>query len=324
LTAEDADVLAATVPAITMCSPLVSGREQLVSSGRNWNTRYQGVLPAFFEIRRRGASEGTLFSEADETHAARVLVLGEVVARELFGDESPLGRTVRMNRFPFQVIGVLAARGTERGGVDRDDVAFVPFSTAGRSLDRRDWVSDVMCAVSTPEALDAAEADAVAVLRERHHLDEEEPDDFQIQRPIEALEMRASAARTMTVTLTAIGAVSLVVGGVGIMNIMLVAVTERKREIGLRLAVGARLRDIRWQFLVEAVTIGLAGGVCGIGLGWLGASILSSTFGWEAIVTREVVMLATVSALIAALVFGYYPAHRASLLDPIEALRIEG
>jgi putative ABC transport system permease protein len=200
---------------------------------------------------------------------------------------------------------------------------FVPLTTAKKTLDRRDAVTDIMCALSSPDAMRSAEAGVVSLLRARHRLAEGAPDDFQIQRPIETLQLRAQSAEAMTAMLTAIGAVSLVVGGVGIMNIMLVAVTERKHEIGIRLAIGARARDVRWQFLLEAAGIGLVGGIVGVGVGWASAEILSSNFGWPTAILTEVVAVAVATAVGAGLVFGYYPAHRASNLDPIEAIRTD-
>jgi putative ABC transport system permease protein len=281
------------------------------------------VWPSFFDIRRRTVAAGTVFGEADETGSKRVLVLGQAVAERLFGGENPVGRLVRINRFPFTVIGVLESRGADRGGVDRDDVMFVPLSTALRTLDRRDWVSDIMCAVKSPDLTDLATAEASLLLRVRHALEPDEPDDFQIQRPVETLRMRAQTANTLTAMLTSIGAVSLIVGGVGIMNIMLVSVTERRREIGVRMAIGARVRDIRWQFLLEAAAIGLAGGVLGICVGWTAAQALTAMFAWPTIVEASVMGWAVTVAVGSGLLFGYLPAHQASLFDPIEAMRAE-
>jgi putative ABC transport system permease protein len=323
MTRDDAIAIAEHVPEIEACSGQVTGREQVIAAGQNWNTRYQGVSEAFFGIRRRELLGGTFFTPQDVARQNRVLVLGPSVAERIFGQEDPVGRTVRMGRFPYQVIGVLTSRGVTRGGVDRDDAVFVPISTAQRRIDRREWITDIMCSVTAPELMARAEANIVALLRARHELMAGEPDDFRIQRPLETLQLRAATARTMGWMLTAIGAVSLLVGGVGIMNIMLVSVTERRREIGLRLAIGARMRDVRGQFLWEAIALGLLGGAAGIALGWIGAEVLSRAFGWPTIVSIQTVTLAVTLAIAAGVAFGYYPAHRASALDPIEALRIE-
>jgi putative ABC transport system permease protein len=323
LTAADADAMAAEATGIAACSPLMNGREQVIAGGRNWNTRYQGVNPSYFDIRRRSVVVGTLFSEADLQDRTRVLVLGPTVAERLFPGENPVGKTIRMGRFPFRVVGVLASRGSERSGVDRDDVVFVPLTTAVRTLDRQTWVNDIMCGVTSPEVMRMAEAQVVSLLRARHGLTTGEDNDFQLQRPSEILALRASAAETLSMLLLAIGAVSLVVGGVGIMNIMLVSVTERRREIGVRLAIGARARDIRRQFLVEALLMGAAGGAVGVVIGWAGSWVLSSHFNWPTMVTGDVVFLATTVSIAAAVVFGYYPAYRASGLDPMHAIHTE-
>ena len=323
LTDEDAAAIAAYVPGITMCSPVAQGREQIGIPGSNWNTRYQAVLPSFFAIRRRPAASGSLFVEADEAAAARVIVMGASAAQNLFGTDDPVGRTVRMNGFPWRVIGVMAPIGADQNNVDRDDVVFVPFSAAYRDLNRVEWVTDVMCAVDRPDRMDAAEAEVSALLRTRHELPSEGDDDFAIQKPIGIIEMRAQTSQTLAVMLTSIGAVSLVIAGVGIMNIMLVSVAERSREIGVRMAIGARQLDIRLQFLIEAALLGLLGGAAGVLLGWLGAHAVSAIFTWPTIVTRQAVLVATVSACGAGILFGYFPAHLASNLDPIEAIRDE-
>lgn len=323
LTRDDARAIVEQVPGVPMCSPIASGREQLIVGRNNWNTRYQGVHPSYFSIRKRTVIAGTLFTQADADNFTRVVVLGPTVATYLFGDENPIGRQIRMGRFPFQVIGVLESRGTARGGVDRDDTVFLPFSTANRTLDRRTWVSDIVCAVTPVEYMRAAEVGVTSLLRVRHRLLPDEENDFDIEHPVETIELRSQATQTMSAMLTGIAAVSLIVGGVGIMNIMLVAVTERRREIGVRLAVGARIRDIRWQFLVEAAGLGLVGAGVGIALGSIAAHVVATRFGWGAMVSLDAVTLATVSAVATAVVFGFLPAYRASMLDPIDAIRIE-
>jgi putative ABC transport system permease protein len=323
LTVDDSEALAAEIPEITKCSPNISGREQIIFGNQNWNTRYQGVSPDFFEIRQRTASRGTLFNVYDETHNARVVVLGSTVAEQLFGGDDPVGRSVRIGRFVYQILGVLESKGVGGGGLDRDDTMFVPFTTAMRLLERHPWISDVMCSASSATMVPVAEQKAVDLLRERHEIYGEEPNDFELQDPTAMIEMRARTTETLRLLLTAIGSVSLVVGGIGIMNIMLVSVTERRREIGARMAVGARVRDIRWQFLLEAATIGTCGGLAGIGLGIVASWLLGQYYDAPVVVSGRLIAAVTAAAIGAGLLFGYLPAHRASALDPIEALRAE-
>jgi putative ABC transport system permease protein len=323
MTPEDATAIEQLVPEVARCSPVVQGRQQIATVGRNWNTRYQGVLPAFFSIRNRVPQSGQLFTEYDQHNAERVVVLGASAAEQLFDQADPVGAHIRINGFPFTVVGVLARKGVGTGGLDRDDVAFIPLATVERNIDGRDRVSDIMCAVHLPDQTDAAEAAITDLLRERHRLDEEESDDFRIQRPIEVLSMRAASANTLSRLLIGIGAVSLVIGGVGILNIMLVSVAERRREIGIRLAIGARTRDIQRQFLIEAAALGFAGAGGGIALGWLAAWSFSATFDWPIFLSASIAVWAAAAALGASIVFGYFPAHVASNLDPLEVMRTE-
>ena len=325
LTVEDALAIETQAPDVAACSPLTEGREQVIAANQNWNTRYQGVAPSFFEIRKWTVAAGTLFNEVDVEQANKVVVLGDVVAERLFGEENanPVGQMIRLGRQPFLVVAVLQSKGVSRAYVDRDDGVFVPYTTAMKSLNRRTWIDDVMCAVPNPDTMERAEFMASQVLRVNHGILDPEDDDFTIRKPTESLEMRAATMRTMTMMLMAIASVSLVVGGVGIMNIMLVSVTERTREIGLRLAIGAKMSDIRLQFLVEASVLGMLGGAAGVALGWLGSEFLASQWGWPVQVSTDAAFIAVASAAGAALVFGYYPAHQASALDPIDALRTE-
>ena len=325
LTVEDALAIETQVPDVAACSPLTEGREQVIAANQNWNTRYQGVAPSFFDIRKWTVAAGTLFNAVDVEQANKVVVLGDVVAERLFGEENanPVGQMIRLGRQPFLVVAVLQSKGVSRAYVDRDDGVFVPYTTAMKSLNRRTWIDDIMCAVPNPDTMERAEFMASQVLRVNHGILDPEDDDFTIRKPTESLEMRAATMRTMTMMLMAIASVSLVVGGVGIMNIMLVSVTERTREIGLRLAIGAKMSDIRLQFLVEASVLGVLGGAAGVALGWLGSQFLSSQWGWPVQVSTDAAFIAVAAAAGAALVFGYYPAHQASALDPIDALRTE-
>jgi putative ABC transport system permease protein len=323
LVVEDAGAIVESVPDVMACSPQVDGREQLIAGNMNWNTRYQGVSEHFFEIRRWRMASGVPFSAYDVQNAERVAVLGGVAAERLFGDEEPVGRTFRMGLFPYKVVGVLQRKGMSRAGIDRDDAVIVPHTTARQFLNGRYWLDDIVCLVQSPEVMERAEAHIVTLLRARHDLTGEDPDDFDIRRPLEALELRAETARRMTMMLTGIASVSLIVGGVGIMNIMLVSVAERTYEIGLRMAMGARMGDIRHQFLTEAALLGMAGGVIGVLGGYAASAFLSASYGWNTAASAETAMLAVAIAAGAAIVFGYYPAHHASMLEPVDALRAE-
>jgi putative ABC transport system permease protein len=323
LVVEDAKAIVASIPDVAACSPQVDGREQAISGSRNWNTRYQGVSPDFFEIRRWWPVAGVPFSQFDMDSAARVAVLGSIVAERLFEGENPIGATFRFGRFPYKVIGVLERKGASRTGLERDDAVILPYTTVRRYLNGRDWLDDIVCTVTSPNVVDRAEAQIVSLLRFRHELDSEDEDDFDIRRPVEALELRAETTRRMTTMLTAIASVSLIVGGVGIMNIMLVSVTERTYEVGLRMAVGATMGAIRQQFVTEAALLGFVGGACGVLAGWSASAVLATAYGWHASASTETAVIAVAIAGGAAIVFGYYPAHRASLMDPVDALKAE-
>jgi putative ABC transport system permease protein len=324
LTPGDAVALSREVPSIVACSPRLQGRQQLIIGNQNWNTRYEGVSASFFEIRKRGLSLGTAFDDDDEASAKRVIVMGEAVRERLFGAENPIGRQVRAGPFIFTVIGVLASKGTDVAGLDRDDAVLVPITTAMRNFDRRQHVDDVMCSVTSPASMDQAEAGAAVVLRARHRLLElGAPDDFEVRKPIEFLEARAETAATLRRLLIGIGGVSLLIGGIGIMNIMLVSVTERRQEIGVRMAIGARMRDIRRQFMFESAAIGLAGGLAGVLIGLGASAIFARAFEMPLVLSIELVVWTVGIAIAAGIGFGYWPAFRASTLDPIDAMRAE-
>jgi putative ABC transport system permease protein len=304
LVPEDADAIAANVPEITACSSVVNGRDQVIIGNRNWNTRLLGVAPAYFAIRRWELAGGSWFSLDQVRQRAKVAILGANVSTELFGQTNPVGRILRIGAFPFTVIGVLQPRGSDRSGVNQDDVVVMPYTTAQRSIEGRTYVNEIICATRRPEETLAAEMRAAEVLRLQHGIPVGGQDDFYIRRPQESLNLRLSAMRSLTLLLASVALVSLVVGGVGIMNIMLVSVAERTREIGLRIAIGARARDIRIQFLIEAV-----------------AQIITWVLGWQTLISSEAILVAVVTATGAGLLFGYMPASRAATMEPMEALR---
>jgi putative ABC transport system permease protein len=324
LTPDDAAALPREVPSILACSPRLQGRQQLVVGNQNWNTRYEGVSASFFDIRKRTVSLGAPFNAGDVTSASRVIVIGEAVRERLFGADNPIGREVRAGVFVFHVIGVLQSKGTDVAGLDRDDTVLVPITTAMRNFDRRQYVDDVMCSVASPAAMDSAEAGAATTLRARHRLlVSGAPDDFEVRKPIEFLQARAATAATLRRLLIGIGSVSLLIGGIGIMNIMLVSVTERRQEIGVRMAIGARMRDIRRQFMLESATIGLAGGLAGIALGIAASAAFAAALEMPMTVSPELIFWTVAIAIAAGVGFGYWPAFRASMLDPIDAMRAE-
>ena len=309
-----------SVARVTACSPQVDSRVQVVYRNQNWSTTYRGVSPEYLQIRRLNVERGTMFSERDVDSRANVCLLGRTVLQMLFAEEDPIGETIRVHNLPFKVVGILQAKGVSSGGADQDDTLLLPYTTAQRKIRGIAWVDDIMCSVGSASAVMPVQAEIVSLLRLRHRLASEAPNDFNVRTPQETMRLREETARTMTSMISAIGLVSLVVGGIGIMNIMLVSVAERTREIGLRLATGARPGDIRRQFLAEAITLGLIGGGFGIVLGVLGSRALVLALGWPMSISLETIGIATGSALAAGLVFGYYPARHAAALDPIEAL----
>jgi putative ABC transport system permease protein len=309
-------------------SPRPEQAMQLVSAGANWKSDVGGVIPDFFDIRIWPIRSGRNISAADVENGAKVLVLGLTTAAKLLGPGvDPLGAEVRIANVPFTVIGLLEHKGSSPGGFDLDDNAYVPFTTYVDKLQGgglRNYVNGSIY-VGATSAADAAGAEQqlTSLLRDRHHLAPGVDDDFQIRNMVEAAEAEAEGARTMATLLAAIAAVSLLIAGIGIMNIMLVSVTERTREIGLRMAVGARPRDILWHFLAEALTLSLVGGLGGTALGVLGSDAIGSALGWPLYLRADGIIVSVAVSAGVGLLFGVYPAMRAAALDPIEALRFE-
>jgi len=328
LTEDDANAIATECPSVSAVSPIVRGGVQVVYGNNNWATNAQGVTPDYMTIRDATMMYGQFFTADDVDAAAKVAVLGETVSQTLFGDADPTGQAVIIKNVPFTVAGVLTPKGQSPTGQDQDDVILLPISTAmqkvlGANKANAKAVGSLMVQAIGPQAMDQALQEVTDLLRERHKILPGMEDDFTARNLTEGYAAQESSAQVMSILLGAIASVSLIVGGIGIMNIMLVSVTERTREIGLRQAVGAKTRDILSQFLVEAVTLSLLGGIIGIVVG-LTASLLISHFAqWSTKVSLLSVLMAFVFSALVGVFFGYYPARKAAFLDPIEALRYE-
>jgi putative ABC transport system permease protein len=328
LTWADLEAIGDEVPELALVAAQLTTVAQLQAEGQNWNTSVQGTTPGFFAIRNWSVGSGRLFDVGDVEGGTKVIVLGQTVVENLFGAfADPIGQVVRVNRVPFEVIGVLAEKGQSAFGTDNDDVAFVPLSTyrsrvetggLGQFLD-----GTIFASARSPELTAPAKTRIETLLRARHRIREGALDDFTVRNLADFAAAQEEGARTMNSLLAGIALVSLVVGGIGIMNIMLVSVTERTREIGLRMAVGARPRSILTQFLVEAIVLSGAGGLVGLAAGLAAAAWLVSRFGWPMLVQPTITALALAASALVGIVFGLYPAWKASRLDPIQALRYE-
>lgn len=328
LTEDDAKAIAAECPSVSTVAPAVRGGVQVVYGSNNWATTVQGVTPDYMTIRDYTMLSGQFFTNQDVDAAAKVAVLGETVVRNLFGNSEPTGQVAIIKNVPFTVVGVLTPKGQSPSGQDQDDIILLPISTAkqkvlGTNKANAKAVSTLMVQASGAAAMDQAQQEMEALLRERHRILDGQDDDFTIRNLTEVFAAQESSAQVMSILLGAIASVSLVVGGIGIMNIMLVSVTERTREIGLRQAVGAKTRDILSQFLVEAVTLSLLGGMIGIVTGLAASALISHFAQWSTQVSPLSILMAFVFSALVGVFFGYYPARKAAFLDLIEALRYE-
>jgi len=323
LTLEDAAAIQGSIPLVKSVSPNVDARIQIIYGNRNWNTSYRGVGPEYLAIRRWTISSGVPFTTQDVQSLANVCLIGQTIVQQLFGEEDPLGKTIRMNSLPVRVIGVLEAKGLSATGNDQDDVIFMPYSTAQHKLKGIDWLDDIWCSAVSPAAVVPAQDRIALLLRQRHHLRPDEPDDFNIRHPTDILQAQQQASETFSLMLASIASVSLLVGGIGIMNIMLVSITERTREIGVRMAVGATEKDVRMQFLSEALALSLLGGAFGVLAGVLASYGFSMTLEWPMTISITALVAAVLFSLAIGIFFGFYPAYKASRLDPIDALRYE-
>ena len=324
----DAREIPLQCPDVELTAPYVRGGAQVISGNNNWATQIYGVTPDYLTIRQLSVSDGAEFTQQDVDSANKVAVLGKTPVDNLFGGADPIGQVIRIKNVPFTVVGVLTPKGQSSQGQDQDDVILLPISSAKRkvigvSSANADAVNTIMMQAKSAGVIQAAQDEAQALLRQRHHLQASEADDFSIRNLQELFAAQEASASIMAVMLAAIASVSLVVGGIGIMNIMLISVRERTREIGLRQAIGAKTRDILTQFLVEAITLSIVGGIAGIILGIGASTLISRLAGWATTVGPGAVMLAVFFSALVGISFGYYPARKAAYLDPIEALRSE-
>jgi len=305
-------------------SPIVTVRSQVVGGGNNWNTMIQGVAPTYSHIRNWDLSTGAFFSQSDMNTTTKVCILGTTVVTNLFHDgSSPLGQSILIQNVPFTVIGVLQSRGQSGFGQDQDDIVLVPYTSAMERLTGQTYVNMLMISATDGAALDAVQADVTTLLRQRHRIIPPEPDDFSVRNMQDIANAAAATASVMQLLLIGVAAVSLIVGGIGIMNIMLVSVTERTREIGLRMAVGARSRAILEQFLVEAMVLSTGGGLIGVVAGIAITLVVATIAQWPMIVSPGAIVASVVFSALVGVFFGYYPALKASQLNPIDALRFE-
>ena len=320
---EDADAIRREVPGVIAVSDEIVSTGQVSAGNQNWFTRIWGESPEYFDIRKWPLSDGAIFSEQDVRSANKVCVIGQTTAKQIFGAQNPLGQILRIKGVPFLVTGVLTPKGLSPQGTDQDDIVIMPYTSAMKRVVGGTTLRGIEVQVATPDDLEPAQQQITSLLRQRHNIRPGSDDDFTVRNQQEIAETATATSRVMSLLLGAIASVSLVVGGIGIMNIMLVSVTERTREIGVRLAVGAHGRDILTQFLIEAVTLSAIGGVIGILLGLGTSRVLSVVAHWPTLISIPSIVAAFFVSAAVGIFFGFYPAREAARLDPIEALRYE-
>jgi putative ABC transport system permease protein len=325
LTLGDAEAIEREVPLLKRVTPNVDGSIHVIYGSRNWQTHYRGVSPDYLEIKRWPLEAGSAYTQEDLRQVSSVCLLGRTVREQLFGPEDPVGKTIRVQAQLFRVVGVLAVKGPSAFGSDQDDTIVLPWSTAQAKIrgGAQTWLDDILGSAVSPEAVNPAIEEITSLLRQRHHIRPGQEDDFNVRRPDEIIKAQIETRHTLEALLVSIAFISLVVGGIGVMNVMLVSIAERTREIGLRLAVGATEGAIQLQFLGEAVMLCVFGGLLGIGLGVGASFVLGKTLGWPMEVPPEAILIAPLFSVSVGVFFGYYPARRAARLDPIEALRHE-
>jgi putative ABC transport system permease protein len=320
---DDAKAITREIRAVAYATPVLRRQEQVVAGNLNWGTLAQGVAPDYQQIREWEIADGRFIHEGDVDSAAKVAVLGQTVARNLFGNDDPLEALIRIRNVPFRVVGVLGPKGQSGQGQDQDDIVIVPYTTMQKRLMRIRYVQSIMVSAVSAERVEEAQGQITGLLRQRHRIAQDREDDFTIRSLSDISEAATTSARVMAVLLGSVASISLLVGGIGIMNIMLVSVTERTREIGIRMAVGARSRDIMLQFLVEAVVMAATGGIIGILLGIGSSELLKEWAKWPTLIDPAIVVIAFLFSGAVGVFFGFYPAKKAATLDPIEALRYE-
>ena len=326
LSMADAEAIRRECPSVQYVAPVLSGIAQVIYGAMNWSTGVIGTTPEMLYVREWSLTAGRNFNEDDISGATKVCIIGQTVVDNLFGDANPVGHVVRIKNVPFTVIGVLERKGQSPTGQDQDDIIYIPVTTAQKKIFGTTFpgmVRIIMVKAKASDAMDSAVMEITELLRQRHRIGLRQEDDFTVRNLTQIMQVQEQSTSVMTILLGAIASVSLIVGGIGIMNIMLVSVTERTREIGIRMAVGAKTWDIRLQFIIEALILSLSGGIIGIITGIISSRLISNLAGWPVTVSFFAIILSFCFSGLVGIFFGYYPAHKASLLDPIEALRYE-
>jgi putative ABC transport system permease protein len=321
---EDMQAILRECTAVKAAAPGTQSSAQVIFGNDNWATQINGTEPQYFDIRTWPFAEGSSFSRDDVAMAANVAVIGETVRKNLFGATDPIGQTIRISNLPFRVVGVLLPKGTSAAmGQDQDDIIVVPITTLQKKITGQDWLRWIMVSATSREASYTAQQQITALLRDRHRIRSGQDEDFFVRNLADVADLADQQAKLFTILLASIASISLLVGGIGIMNIMLVSVTERTREIGIRMAIGATEGDVQQQFLIEAVVLSLLGGAIGIFLGMTTSYLITQTLGWPVLVSPTAIVTAVLFSMAVGIFFGFYPARKAAGLDPIEALRYE-
>ena len=326
LTMKDAEVIESKARGVLAIASYSAESKQLTYGNQNWSTTVGGTTQPYFLIRNYEIESGRGFLPEDNKNSTKVAIIGQTVSTELFGDVDPIGKTIRIGNVPFKVVGLLKTKGSSGMGQDQDDLVFIPITTAQRKVFGTDFpgtVSMIAVKAQNDEVLSLTQEDITEILQHRHHIGKNQDNDFEIRNLAEMQETIKSTTKTMSLLLGAIAGVSLIVGGIGIMNIMLVSVTERTKEIGIRMAIGAKASDIRIQFLIESFILSMAGGLTGVAIGILGAFLMHKFAGMNIAITLQSILLSLGFSAAIGIGFGYYPAYKASLLNPIDALRYE-